>query len=589
MNNSIPIFYACDDNFAELAVVSLTSMLENADQTRQYHIYFLNTGLSDAHRQALLSMQAANVTVSFPDVTEQLEAIREKLPTRDYFTSTTYYRLFIPELFPQYDKAVYLDSDTVVVGDISQLYDHDLKDNYLGAVKDQVIIQEKVFGDYAETVLGIDRNAYFSAGILLLNCRAFREKQLLGRFVNLLNTYNFVVAQDQDYLNVLCKDRVLWLEPGWNTQIFGKIICPEEEMKIVHYIMASKPWHCRDCRLKGYFWQYAEKTSVYEDICRELENYTDEQRQRDAAGGERLVQTALAEISRPDHYMARVRMAQAPDRVAVVEKIDELERLGIFDMDVEQDPPTKVLTPDQIEYVRKSLSATIKTQTAFYAAKKFVKYLLKNNQLIIKDIVGVENFANLDSGAIITCNHFNAFDSFAIHLAYMASGHKARRFYRVIREGNYTNFPGFYGFLMRNCDTLPLSSNPNTMKKFVRAVNELLQAGHFILFYPEQSMWWNYRKPKPLKDSAFSFAARNMVPVLPCFITMKDSGILGPDGFFVQEYTVHVGTPIYPREGLTARKNAEQMKAENFEQWKAIYEGEYGIPLQYKTENAEAI
>ena len=74
-------------------------------------------------------------------------------------------------------------------------------------------------------------------------------------------------------------------------------------------------------------------------------------------------------------------------------------------------------------------------------------------------------------------------------MAYEKAEQPKRRFYRVIREGNYTSFPGFYGFLMRNCNTLPLSSNIITMKKFMLAVDELLKEGHFVLVYPEQSMW----------------------------------------------------------------------------------------------------
>ena len=87
-----------------------------------------------------------------------------------------------------------------------------------------------------------------------------------------------------------------------------------------------------------------------------------------------------------------------------------------------------------------------------------------------KEIRGIENFRNLNTGALITCNHFNAFDSFAMQLVYDKAEQPDRLFYRVIREGNYTSFPGFYGFLMRNCDTLPLSSNLKTMKKFMIAV-----------------------------------------------------------------------------------------------------------------------
>lgn len=203
--------------------------------------------------------------------------------------------------------------------------------------------------------------------------------------------------------------------------------------------------------------------------------------------------------------------------------------------------------------------------------------------MIIKEIRGIENFRDLECGAVITCNHFNAYDSFAMQIAYESSEQMHRTFWRVIREGNYTAFPGFYGFLMRNCYTLPLSSSAKTMRKFISATNTLLREGNFVLFYPEQSMWWNYRKPKPLKDGAYYFAARNNVPVLPCFITMKDTQIVGEDGFPVQEYTIHIGKPIYPDETLDHSENVSSLMAENARVWQQIYEDEYGIPLVYKT------
>ena len=170
-----------------------------------------------------------------------------------------------------------------------------------------------------------------------------------------------------------------------------------------------------------------------------------------------------------------------------------------------------------------------------------------------------------------------------MHVVYDLSKHKKRKFFRVIREGNYTNFPGFYGFLMRNCNTLPLSSNKETMKLFMRSVDKILKDGHFILVYPEQSMWWNYKKPKPLKKGAYSFAAKAGVPVVPCFITMEDSDILGEDGFYIQEYTIHVGKPIYPNDELSKSENVEFLLNENYVVWKNIYEDFYKIPLKYDT------
>jgi len=136
---------------------------------------------------------------------------------------------------------------------------------------------------------------------------------------------------------------------------------------------------------------------------------------------------------------------------------------------------------------------------------------------------------------------------------------------------------------MRHCHTLPLASSPRAMREFVRATDTLLKDGHFVLIYPEQSMWWNYRKPKPLKEGGFYFAAKNRVPVLPCFITMRNSEILGEDGVPVQEYTYHIEKPIYPDESKTVGENTAAMLEENYRIWKDIYEKTYGMPLQYTT------
>ena len=580
----IPIFYACDDTFVKYTIVSLHSIIANASKEYQYHVYVLHTGITEGMMQRLYALANDNFTVSFEDVTNYMQSISDKLPIRDYYSKTTYYRLFIAEMFPEYTKAIYIDSDTVVQGDISKLYHTDIGDSYLGACHEQAMVQVDEYGTYVEKVIGISRHNFFNAGVLLINCEQFRLRAVLDKFIEYLHIYNFVVTQDEDYLNLICKDHVYWLDQRWNTEIFGEIPYPIEDACVLHYIMTSKPWHYADCRHGDIFWKYAKETSVYEEILAIQEAYTDAERERDRISCDKLLALAVSETNREDNFLNRInKEKRAPDRVAIVKKIEEFEKNGRFDEDVEDDPPGKVLMPDDIEYIRKSAAEKVKTATAYKMARAFVDDLLKDKKLIIKEIKGLEHFKALESGAVITCNHFNAFDSFAIQLAYEASEQKNRTFYRVIREGNYTSFPGFYGFLMRHCNTLPLSSHPKTLRKFTEAVDTLLREGHFVLVYPEQSMWWNYRKPKPLKSGAYMFAAKNNVPVLPCFITMQDSDIIGEDGFAIQEYTIHVGAPIYPKEENTYRQNIEYMMAENEQIWKHIYETTYQIPLSYTT------
>ena len=288
--------------------------------------------------------------------------------------------------------------------------------------------------------------------------------------------------------------------------------------------------------------------------------------------------------------MKKQNIEKSKDRLEVLEKIDKLEREGKFDIDVENDPPTIELTPDNVDYLRKSGTSKLKRKVANKIGKKFLKNMIKKNKLIIKEIRGIENLKNVKTGAMITCNHFNPFDSFTIEKVFRSTKqHRSKKLYKVIREGNYTNFPGFYGFLFRNADTLPLSSNKRTMVNFMKAVDVILKKGDFILIYPEQSMWWNYRKPKPLKDGAFKMATRSNVPVIPIFITMEDSDIIGEDGFPIQEYTVNIEKPIYPDPEKSEKENTVMMKDKNYEVWKKIYEDFYQIPLEYKCDQEEVL
>lgn len=586
----IPIFFACDEGFVKYTMVSMKSIMENADRSRKYHIYILHMGITKAIQAKVLAMADEEFAIDFVDVTDKMRSIADKLPIRDYYSNTTYFRLFIPDMFPQYRKALYIDSDTIVVGNIAELYDHKLGKLYAGVCPDRVVAQTDILGDYVEKVLGVKRTRYFNAGVMLMNCSQFRENHLLDEFLEMLHIYLFVVAQDQDYLNLICKNQVLYMEPKWNAQVFGELACPEEEVGLFHFNMAAKPWHYEDCRLAEYFWKYAKMTADYDAIKEGLANYTDEQRRNDSVSGEKLIQLAVSEINREDNYLRKMEKAgKSESKLVLLAHIEELEREGRFSEDAEENPPAPVLMPEDINYLPRSLKSKTQTKYAFKVARWFVNMLIKKKQLIIKEYKGIENLEKVADGAVITCNHFNAFDSFAIQLAFEQGKLKKKKMYRVIREGNYTGFPGFYGVLMRHCNTLPLSSNFKTMEKFIAAVDRVLEKNQFVLVYPEQGMWWNYRKPRPLQKGAFTFAARNNKPVLPVFITMEDSDVLDDDGFYVQEYTVHFCEPIYPDPNKKRAQNSCEMRDKNYEAWKAVYEQNYGEKLTYSCDEEQPI
>ena len=95
--NKIPVFYACDDNFVKYTMVSLQSMMDHASKEVQYEIHVLHTNISEEMQKKMYAMENANFSVQFDHVTEYLHSIQEKLPLRDYYSKTTYFRLFIAE------------------------------------------------------------------------------------------------------------------------------------------------------------------------------------------------------------------------------------------------------------------------------------------------------------------------------------------------------------------------------------------------------------------------------------------------------------------------------------------------------------
>ncbi len=594
--NVIPIFFAIDNGYVPFLAVALESLIENSSKKYYYSIKVLYTNISEENKKKINKYKRENVNIEFVDLNYYIEKVKDKLYTRDYYTNTTYFRLFIANLYPQYNKAIYLDSDIVVLGDIAELYNQDMGDNLVAAAPDDVIQTIKVFQEYAEKVVGVaDYRNYFNAGILLMNLDEFRRFDFQNKFLYLLETIKFTVAQDQDYLNRLCKGKVKIIDKGWDKMPIANDNFDDKDLKIIHYNLADKPWHYDNIRYKDYFWKYAKKTEYYNEICKIKENYSEEERFKDMQQFKTLKDLAQKEadcVGDDRSFRREIQVVEkSKERLEVLKRIKELEENGIFDVDVEDDPPTVPLTPDDVDYLRTSRKSRIKSRMAYRMAQWFVEDLLKDNKLIIKKINGMENLKNVKTGAIVTCNHFNPYDSFTIEKVFRLAGqHKNKKLFKVIREGNYTNFPGMYGFFFRNCNTLPLSSNKRTMIEFVKAVDVILKRGDFILIYPEQSMWWNYRKPKPLKNGAFNFAARNNVPVIPIFITMEDSEIIGEDGFPVQEYTVNIEKPIFPDENLTEKENTEAMKEKNYEVWKNIYEDFYKMPLEYDTlENKESV
>lgn len=276
----VPIFFAVDDNYFPFLTVALRSMIDNASRDYTYNIHILNSGLSEHNQKEALAFKEKGFNIKLEDVNSKMKVVGADLDTRDYYTKTTYYRFFIQSMFPMYNKALYLDADIIINGDISQLYNFDLGDNILGGVLEQIVASTQEFRQYSRKVLGLDYTNYFNAGILVMNLKKFRENDIEYRFVSMIKKYHFdTIAQDQDYLNFLVKDKVCHIPLSWNKEPLDDGYTGE--LNLIHYALFKKPWTYFGIKNEDYFWKYAQKTSFYDMLIAMRANYTAEQRAND--------------------------------------------------------------------------------------------------------------------------------------------------------------------------------------------------------------------------------------------------------------------------------------------------------------------
>lgn len=298
----IPICFATDDNYVPFLTVALASLLDNSSKENFYKIYVLTSHLSEENMNSILKQATENSEIKFVQLSKELDKVQDMFHLRDYYSKETYYRIFIPNLFPEYEKVLYLDCDITVVGDVSELYNTQIHGYYVGAVQEEVMQTFEVFGNYVEKADGINRKNYFNAGILLINCRRWRNKLIAERFVDLLNRYKFRVVQDEDYLNVLCKDNIKWLPLGWNKTSYKNESFDDKDLKIIHWKINWRPWKYKDVLYEDYFWKYAKMTDFYDKLIQMRDSRTEADFKKDELLMENLAKMAQEDADDPNNY-----------------------------------------------------------------------------------------------------------------------------------------------------------------------------------------------------------------------------------------------------------------------------------------------
>ncbi len=296
---TVNIFFSCDDKYVPYMAVTIASIKENSAPERDYMLRVLHTGISEQKANIIKKeLSGRRFGIDFIDISEKVSEISDRLHTRDYYSKTTYYRLFIPELFPELEKALYLDSDIIVTGDISELYDTPLTAELVAAVRDEFVYTNPSLNKYAVTRIGhASARQYFNAGVLLMNLSLMRRIRFEEVFLRLLSEVTFTVAQDQDYLNVICRGRVKYISYGWNFMPLEGAEDLGDAVNLVHFNLDNKPWQRGGILYDELFWEIALRSALGKEISDAKGAYTDRDRRRSKRETEALIQKAESEAS----------------------------------------------------------------------------------------------------------------------------------------------------------------------------------------------------------------------------------------------------------------------------------------------------
>ena len=245
------------------------------------------------------------------------------------------------------------------------------------------------------------------------------------------------------------------------------------------------------------------------------------------------------------------------NRTAVIDNIRTAAESSDFYAKVELNDP--ILTDGESKEIvnrylanRKKSGYKLKSKVACAMADLAMLYINKETE-----IVGAEKLSELKGGAFITSNHFSPIENTVVRYAVKKCLKK-----KLAIISQVTNFAmtGIIGFLMNYANTVPLSGDMQYMSRnFMDILAERLSKNEVILIYPEQEMWFNYRKPRPPKRGAYHFAAKLNAPVISCFVEIADTSKKDTDEFYKVKYRIHILDVLFPDSALSAKVNSQNM------------------------------
>ena len=289
----IPVVYACNAAYVPFLHISISSLIQNLSPEWGAHIRVLHDDIPPEMIEQVCALNTDCVDIAFVNVTQTLEKYAEvELAVGYHFTKQTYYRFFLPEIFPEWDKILYIDADTLVLHDVAELYSTvELAGQLLGVTHDAEIVRAahthgETHAAYFKETLGVQPEEYFQAGVMLMNLAQMRTEGTTQQLIRGLQKIGAPLYVDQDVLNMVCRGRVKYIAQNWDytwhlplldafyREHIGPPLCDAyEEARQKPYIIHFTG---KDMKPENYpmlpeaklFWKYAD-ASPYAEMLRE--------------------------------------------------------------------------------------------------------------------------------------------------------------------------------------------------------------------------------------------------------------------------------------------------------------------------------
>lgn len=275
---SINIAFILDDGFVIPTATALASLIENKDPDTIYDIYLITNNLSSENVSLFHKLgDYNNVNINIKHVNNSYD---EFCMLSDSFkvTTTALFKFNLPAILSELDKVLYIDGDTIIQKDLSNLYNTELESCYAGVIEDYRTVHY-----YKPSImerLNISHKSYFNTGVMVLNLKKMRTDNITKELFDYKkNGKNFFM--DQDAFNVVFKENVKYLEPFYNFLLTNLLtfsykkfmqLCPSKmnniksyddfikNSTILHYASPQKPWLYHNAIAENIWYKYYRKS-----------------------------------------------------------------------------------------------------------------------------------------------------------------------------------------------------------------------------------------------------------------------------------------------------------------------------------------